>query len=310
MKNKILQTTGLQKKILDTAIDLCAANKKLETGPILTSGLASYINITVGSLKMSLNRLISKNFLQRGVGRSARGGYINLHVTQEIYNLVLQTREENKFFQNSINSIQIKNNFSISDLDNKLGNNSVYSSSNIINKTNTTEGKNKNLNLPDEWLAIDFSPLEHINFSKTQLHQLLDKNIPEVVQDSINHFAYDLEHGSKKYPDPLNVFMGVLRKGNAWTAPKGYESPKDIARRLYAEKIKKENEQREKTITDLIALEFDVWKANLGKEEINNIIPEKDQNFCKENTHPWNVALRLHFKNNILIPRLIKEGAY
>jgi len=43
-------------------------------------------------------------------------------------------------------------------------------------------------------------------------------NTPQIVQESINQFSFGFNHNSqiKKYANPLLVFMGVLRKGEAW----------------------------------------------------------------------------------------------
>lgn len=295
------KTTGHQRKIMEQLTAHVKVMKEIiNVINIPVSALSERINTDGDTIRTSIKRLQKKSILLKSHGERGRHGNTQVimpnFIVKECFNLF-------NCIPQSLDEIGYRNG-------NDNRNDISYSSSNyIINKNTTTEGMNKNLNLPEEWLAIDITPLEHINFSKTQLKQLSDKNIPEIVQESINHFAYDLENGSKKYQDPLNVFMGVLRKGNAWTAS-GYESPKNKALRLYAEKTKHENEFREKTIEDLMVLEFDRWKENLSREEINNIIPEKDRNFCKENSAPWNAALKLHFKENVLIPRLVKEGVY
>ena len=58
------------------------------------------------------------------------------------------------------------------------------------------------------------SLLEPQGFKKAHLLQLKNVNIPEVVQESINHFAFALQHNEKvkTYQTPLNVFMSVLKK--------------------------------------------------------------------------------------------------
>ena len=55
-----------------------------------------------------------------------------------------------------------------------------------------------NQNFPD-WKKINFEPLIEIGFSQTQLKQLATQNLntPEIVQESINHFAFGLKNNEK-----------------------------------------------------------------------------------------------------------------
>lgn len=307
IKNQLSKITGIQKRIMDVVVDLCTANKKLETGPLLTSGLASCVLTTIGTVKMSLKRLIDRDFLKRGAGRTAPGGYICLHIEQEIYDLVLQLRKEKEFFIHPMNSLHNHNPNSAANLDNKLDNNFPYSSSNNINTTTNNSGI-KNFELPEGWSSIDFSNLSHIGFTQTQLKQLVDKNLPEVVQESIDFFAYDISQNPEKYKQPLNVIMGVLRKGNGWSKPAGYESPKDKALREYTERKKAEVENRNKLLEELMVAEFSQWESNLSEEDLENILPADVRNSrlsaAKIST------LKNHFREQVLIPRLKKEGLY
>lgn len=303
-KNMLLQTTGIQKRIMDTVVDVCTANNKLETGPLSTSALATYVSTTIGTVKMSIKRLVDKGFIKRGVGRTARGGYIFLHIDQDILNLVLEIREEKKLFSNPIYTLQTRNQNSGFALDNKLDNNSLYSSSNI---TNTTKN-GKNFEIPEAWISIDFSPLEDIGFTQTQLKQLIEKNSPEIVQESIHFFAADLQKNPDKYKQPLNVIMGVLRKGNAWSKPVGYEAPKDKALREYAERKKVDVEKRNQLVSDLMDAEFSDWQSRLTEQEIENIVPTEVRNSSLKAAKIS--VLRNHFKDHVLIPRLKGEGVY
>ena len=128
-----------------------------------------------------------------------------LGITKEIQGAAIQAQ---KSLFNPLKSLNSDNTPS-----NITGNNSTYSSSNSYNINTTTV-------LPEEWEQIDITQLISIGFSKTQLLQLFQKqlNTPDVIQESIYHFAFCLENNpkAKAYSDPLNVLMGVLRKSGAW----------------------------------------------------------------------------------------------
>lgn len=163
--------------------------------------------------------------------------------------------------------------------------------------------------LPEEWKKIDFFQLRIINFSETQLIQLYEGNLnsPDIIQESINHFAFGLENNEKfkAYKEPLNVLMGVLRKGGAWIEP-NYESPKQKALRDFVEQKKKEKENYDAIIQALAEIEFPSWKKTLSEDNIKLIVPA---DVLKVNLAPAITAvLRKYYIEKILLPRLIQEG--
>ena len=271
-------------------IQICSARGALDTGNILSSDLANAANCSPGSAKTSLNRLIDKHVVIRHEGKACKGGYMVLGITSEIQAAALQAQQS------------LFNPFKSSHPDNRtgntLGNNISYSSSSLnINKTTTS--------LPDEWKSIDFEPLQKIGFSETQLKQLFESNTtaPEIVQESIYHLAFALEHSAKTkaYPDPLNIFMGVLRKGNRWNEP-AYVSPKELALRQILEERRKKKEEFDAMIKELVDLEFPEWRKNLSDEDVKLIVPADT---LRTNLTPAiAAALRNYFVEKVLMPRL------
>ncbi len=213
--------------------EICSSKNLLETGPLETSKIANHIDTPVASVKTSIKRLIDKGFIFRNTGRRARGGFVNFYLQQEILDIV---SEQKKFFIDHSSQLNSFNPFR-----EQLENNLSYISSN--NKINTIT-KSKEV-IPEEWNNVDYESLHRIGFSKTQIMQLIDKADPNIVQESINHFAFGLENNQKlkKYDDPLNVLMGVLRKGQAWFE-KDYRSPKEIAQLKLIEIKKAEIERK------------------------------------------------------------------
>ncbi|MHB9148352.1 MAG: hypothetical protein ACYC2U_08335 [Candidatus Amoebophilus sp.] len=263
---EVRRLTGVQKSILLFIADICSIKGELKTGPINTYKLAEHIVSNYGIVKMSLVRLVKKGLIKRLPGKTARGGFINIEITKEVKLAAAHIKKEDGDFKHLLNSISNGN--LDNELDNIVDNSNLYtSSSNKIN--NTTD-------LPDEWKKIDLEPLAHIGFSETQLMQLYEKNLnlPQVVEESINQFAFGLENNPKVkgYPDPLNVLMGVLRKGGSWTEP-NYESPQQKALRELLERRKAERERLETMENELNKIEFKNWLDEMTEEDKNKLVP-------------------------------------
>ncbi len=156
-----------------------------------------------------------------------------------------------------------------------------------------------NRGLPEEWEQINFEPLREFGFSSTQLKQLHSKslNTPEVIQESINHFAFGIEHNPKvkKYPEPLNVLMGVLRKGLIWTE-KDYQSPQEIAQIQLLERKRSEYERIKQLEKKAYALALEEWQETLTTEQREKIAPSKKG---RGDVTPQPVKLSLYFRENL-----------
>lgn len=284
--NQLIKLSGLQKNILNFIIDVCILRNGLETGPIETSTIAMCVKTTTGSVKISLKRLIDKGFIVRNKGKQAKGGYINLSVTNDVLVNVIQQRESNNRILNPAELL--------SSIRYQIDNNNSYSSSILINNTTTTK---KQDHFPDEWAEIDYESLSQIGFTKTQIKQLIEKNEPTIVQESINHFAFGLEYNQKfqKYEDPLNVLMGVLRKGQGWFE-KDYRTPKEIAQQHLLEIKKAELERKRELEESTYKIAVMEWQQSLTEAEIENIAPRKK---LSGDIMPTNAKLSLYFKDNI-----------
>ncbi|MDP1575124.1 MAG: hypothetical protein Q8L78_09380 [Coxiellaceae bacterium] len=295
---------GVQRMILLFVFEECKKARSYITEPLSIFHIAANLEIASGSVKTSISRLCEKNFLKINRFKNGRGGWSVYEIPDSTYKELLQMETQHKLHTNYTQSEH--------KLHTKLNtqpNTSSLSSSSILNtnKTTITATDEKDF-LPEEWLKIDTSPLEHIYFSKTQLRQLVDKNIPDVVQESINYFSHEILQEPEKYTKPLNVLMGVLRQGNAWAAPKGYEAPKDKAQREYFERKKAENEKRNQFVSELMDLEFLDWQSRLSDQDLELIVPEDVR--ASRLTAAKTSVLKNYFKDQVLIPRLKNEGLY
>lgn len=287
--DSIKKLAGIQKNIFLYVINVCSARGALDTGNILSTDLAHSANCSVGSAKTSLIRLVEKQLILRLQGKASRGGHMVLGITKEIQSAAIQAQQA------------LFNPLKMSQTDNTTGNttNNMSSYSSSIYKNNITTS------LPDEWKKINFELLQHIGFSETQLRQLHDSNMtaPDTVQDSLNRFAYSLEHSDKVkgYGDPLNVLMGVLRKGQRWNEP-NYVPPKELALRQMLEEKRKQKEKHDAMVKELIELEFPDWRKKLTQDEINKIVPDDVR---KTNiAAAISAVLRTFFTENVLMPKI------
>ena len=288
VSNRLKLLSGVQKDILHFVLDLCLVKDAEETGPIGTNTLSQFIGKSYGTTKTSISRLVDKGFLKRLPGKTSKGGYINLKLPADVKLILLDARNNKKA---NISPMQL-----IKTIREQLGNNldnKLPISSSINNINNTT---NK---LEESWESINFESLREIGFSKTQLKQLYTNSLnePEVIQESINHFAFGLKHNPKikKYNDPLNVLMGVLRKGQAWIEQK-YQSPQEIAQRELLQRKKAERERVQKLEEEAYLIAFEEWKDTLSSSDMERIAPTRKRG---GDIIPAKVKLSLHFKEHI-----------
>jgi len=287
LEQEIISLSGKQKIIFETVVEICSARNNSSTGPVQTASLASVAQTTTGTIKTMLMRLIKKKLLIRFPGKNAKGGYVNLGVTPTILDLVNSIKESNK--QNLfVSDLIIANRY-------QKGISQEYISSNSNYINTTTNLNRRSEQIPPEWENINFDPLTHIGFSKTQIKQIVEKNDPEVVQESINHFAFGLEHNSKvkKYDDPLNVLMGVLRKGQGWVE-KDYRSAIEIAQEKLFQNKRAELERKKSLEEEAFKLALSEWDSGITEEERKKITVRTNGDLT-----PPNAKLSKYFRDHV-----------
>lgn len=299
--SSIRKLGGNEQKIFFYFIEICIAKGGLSTGEIPGKTIMSAIGTTKNGMETALKRLVKKGLISREKGKTGKNGLICLALSETIKNEAIKymhTYQSEQAFNNQ-GSIRVQTQHI-----NRahLGfNNPIYSSS---NKNNITTA------LPDEWKKINYSPLESIGFTEQHLMDIFTASIFDapIVQESIYHFAFGLEEGRhKQYDDPLKVFIGRLRKGNAWIES-NYESPKDKALKALFERKKAEKEKRDAMINELIEIEFPDWRKKLTQDEIKEIVPAET---LKVNLSPAiTSALRTYFVDNVLLPKLGNDNLH
>ena len=285
---------GLQRTILFFLFQHCKTTRNRVTQELSLIHIAESLKIPVGSVKTTFSRLEKKEFIKRKEFKNGRGGWSRYELPDNVYTQLLYLETEHK---PNTNWTQTGHK-----VDTKLNtelNTTVPSSSSDLIKTTTTHEPNfeKNLNNFEDWKKVDLLPLTEIGFSQDHLFQIAKKNLipPEVVQESIHAFAFDLTKNDKAKllkKTPLDFFMGILRSG-PYLPPTNYKSPKEMALEAFIEKqnnIKKLEEEA-------MNIAFQNWVSKLTSDEKNHIIPEE----TKKLGYPAliNQAMRTHFKENV-----------
>jgi uncharacterized protein with NAD-binding domain and iron-sulfur cluster len=272
--NKI---SGIQKTILDHLFFECQKSGSRITKEISINALINELSTTKKNIKTSIYRLEKKNYISRQDFKNGRGGWTKYEIPEIVYSELFKYQELNK------------NNFQ----DEKVTTKSNTSSSSI----NTTT------NLPEDWKNINFESLKDYGFNEKHILQIskLDAVTPEELQNSINHFVFDLQENGKEKEikkSPLAFFMGIIRGQGIYVAPKNYESLQDRKLRLKVEQEKQSKERREKLEKELINIEYDEWRAKLTDSEAEELIPEHIKN-AKYLAEPQKLEfLRTYFVKN------------
>lgn len=275
----IKNLSGLQEKLFYIILEYCNLNNDVQTGKLKTNKLACLLGCAYRCAKTIIERLTKKNIVRRLKGKSSVAGFVQFEISKEAKlignSLQLQKRVSDIEFKNFI--IHIRQQVG-QQSDNRLDNNE-NSSSSYIYKTTTTEESQKSNQAATEWQDIDIEPLSQIGFIVTHLNQIASQNklSPQVVQDSIYAFAFDLQENNKAKSikgDLINFFMGILRNGKPYLPPSNYESPQDKAMRLYLENKRKIEQGRVEVEKEALTLAFNEWFAKLSDVQKKEFVPE------------------------------------
>ena len=284
----------LQKNVTNFIYNLCEVSRNKKTDPISINQISTYCQTTDNSAKKAIQRLQKKNIIIRNSFKNGRGGWTIYELSNSIFQEILYLRTRAKLEPNQSQSRSKLG----TQLGTELEPTPLSSSSININNITTTTERDVVKEIGEEYKNIDSSSLEKIGFGFTQISQLFEKNIdPNLIQESINHFAFALENNEKikQNENPLNLFMGVLRKGRAWVES-NYESVKTIELRALLELKKKEKEDYEAILAELFELEYNTWFTDMTDEELKKLLPNAD---FKYGRHVYEIEqqAKILFKN-------------
>ncbi|MGK5088712.1 hypothetical protein WDW86_14230 [Bdellovibrionota bacterium FG-2] len=273
---------GHEARLLQFIFDECRATGDLLSPPITLDRIAICLGSRKGTAKTITIRLVKKGLVTRESSATGRGGFTRFRIEKSLYQALLIRETDNK---RVTNREQTGNKEVTERVTERVT--SVPSSSSVLIKEEfktTTTGepdlcKVDPTKLPPEWEHVNCVPLADYGFGEAQLSQIVrDKLLtPEMVQDSIYAFAFDLRENTKAKElrgAPLNYFMGTLRKGFAYARPPNYETPQEAARRKRLELLQREESQRQAEEQQILELEFSIWKRGQSVTEIVAQLPE------------------------------------
>ena len=268
---QLKELTDLQKKVLLYIYDLSKTNADRISDPIYFKTACLNLNIKKNSLRITITRFIERAYLYRVNFVNGRNGYSTYRLTDEIYNKIAKVNSKVNSNLTQSNSNLFSNNNNLINKDNII----ITSSGEEIVST-----KNQEIlfDLSDDWTAIDVTPLEKIKFTENHVLQLSKKSklSPEIIQDSIKAFAFDLFENKliETIKTPLKMIMGLLIKGQPYNPPDNYESEKDRAMRLYYEKKRRDEDVRRQREEKLIEIELSSWTVGLSETEKELFVSE------------------------------------
>ena len=257
-----------------------------KTKKLTLTEITYMLEITRDSSRTALRFLLRNDLIYRVDFKVGKRGWSQYSIKSSLFTEIEKAIEKGVInpFKNSV----------------KDGDEKGSNSSSCINTT-TMES------IEEVWSRVDVSPLSTIGFTHKHLMQLKTRNTPEVVQESIYHFSYGLLYNekTKKYDDPLSVFMGVLRKGEVWIES-NYRSPKERAQEALLNQKKEEKNRIQKMQEECYVLAFGDWQEQLTEKEIEEIAPTKT---TKKFEIPQKARLGMYFKENIW-PEKRKDYVY
>jgi len=281
--------TGIQRIMVIFLFQQCKISRQKVTEGLSPAHIANTLKIRIGSVKTTVIRLEQKGFIRRASSKEGRGGWSCYEIPDKVYSELLEIETRHKLDTNLTQTLHKLD----TERYTERYTTPSSSSSNII--TTTTE-------LSDEWQKINTLPLESIGLNSGHLTQLqrLGVTSAEIVQDSIDHFSYDLLYNNKGKEIKTNAigyFMGIMKRAGVYTAPDNYESEKDRSLRIYLETKKLQQEKQAVMEAEIIEVSYNEWIAGLTEDQKRSLLPDHALNSKLEG--PKIAALKTHYKKNI-----------
>jgi hypothetical protein len=294
---------SIQRQLLKALYLNSQINGNRFTQRLTLSYIADMSGVKKASLKNTIWRLKNKGFLITKEYREGRAGWV-------IYEIPRETFLEIRGLENAARMVHER-------FTEPVTQPTSYSNSYLNNLTTTRYEDFSSVNhlsrqqsMPAKWQEIDVEPLEKIKFSKSHLIDLYERNLttPEIVQASINNFAWGLENNPEQYKayiNPLAVLIGTLRKGKPWIES-GYESPQEIAIKELIKQEEQKKKRLEALVDDLAEKSYKDWEEELSEGAKIKIVPQGFVNDREVSIR----FLKFYYKKEVLIPKLKREGLY
>jgi len=294
-KPSISSLVGIQRKVIFAIYQNCKLLGENVTQEITLDYIASIIESHKNTVKTTINRLKKKSYIEIAEYKDGRGGWVKYRLPQAIYVDLIRYEKLDSMAKNDENGKQTVNKRYTQPVTKTVKMPPSSSSSFINNNTTTTEQSEK-------WLNIDLSPLKEFGFTKDCLEQLYKSRIttPDNIKKSIDHFAFDLRENNKAKKiktNPLNYFMGIMKRTGLYLPPDNYESVQDKTFKKMLKIEKEKANYRQEQIDSLFKMHFDLWYEQQTNVFLKTLIPNvMVSNFKRTSKFVLTMA-KEHFKN-------------
>jgi len=281
---------GNEKNLLGIIFHECLREGALVTNKIPMSALASKLNTSVGTAKMTTHRLKKKGLIESVEAQRTKNGWTRYGILKELYQML---QSDASFFNSESSRITKQVTKEIT---------KAPSSSSGSFQNNTTSTKE----LPLNWQIVQIPQnLKEIGISIGHINQIINDGFltPDEVQDSLEAFSYDLEQGSVNARfGPLRLLLGVLRKQKVPYVSQALIEKERLQLAEYMRK-KQEAESVKKQQAELgLVQKFEEWWEGLSSQQRNEVAPPN--NIYKEGSNMQRKVARGIFLEN---PDIIEE---
>lgn len=252
---------GNEKNLLGIIFHECLREGALITNRIPMSALASKLNTSIGTAKMTTHRLKKKGLIESVEAQRTKNGWTRYGISKELYQML---QKDTAFFNSESTRITKQ-------VTKEITKSSSSSSNNFLNKTTTTS------RLPEGWEIVQIPQnLKEIGISVAHIVQIAGDGFlgPDELQESLDAFSYDLSNGTVNARlGPLRLLLGVLRKQKV---PYISQSLIEQERKQLEEymKVKEEAEAlKQKQAEFGLIQSFEKWWSGLSAEERNRFAP-------------------------------------
>ena len=265
------QLSGIQRRLVLYVFSDCVNRASLESSPITVEHLSLSLGAAYHSIKKSVDRLQQKCVIERAQFKNGRGGWTQYRISRPIYQELMRLRSEGALPEIGSGDSLLSSNA-------KLETNWRQPQTQVGQPVSEPQYK-VSPDLPEGWGAIDFECLSEFGFTKHHLKQIAQqmKLPPQTVQDSINFFAFDMKRNGKAKEikgEPLNYFMGIVRKGMPYVPPANFVAPEDEAQLKYLKYLEDKQRIRVEQEHKILDLEFMNWKASGDLTDALKAAPE------------------------------------
>jgi DNA-binding MarR family transcriptional regulator len=287
--------TGLQRDALFFIYENCRYAGSKTSTPIAIKNLAEAIKCSVRTARVTIQRIEKKGYVTRLEYKDGRGGWTKYQLPNEIYSQLLFDRSSNKAATNleqSGNKVAAQPTAEVAT--------KGLSSSSSLSSSLEKELTATNLDLVGEWRSIQTpNALRSIGFGESQIRQICEaqKLTPEVVQSSLDHYAYDLSQGKKINSSPLGYIVSILKFRGEPYISSAYlkEEAREIAE--YMAQVEKTRSAKEAMLQHQLETQFEEWFLKLSPTQMTEFVAPNQ--IATPGSQHYKRMLREYFTENI-----------